>query len=353
MPPMPIVRDLEDAAAAVGQRADQHQLPSLRAGYVVGQATAPPNMTVAAYNFSSGTRRGFTATDASGNFESVLPPGSYKIAAYDETLTYAPVTYTETVTIAAAASVTVNLTLPLAAKIAGVVSDRTTSAPIAGARATVYAGDGSVAAQTLTGSDGRYALAAKPGALRVVVDDPAGNYATTYVPDAESFSAEREIGAVAGQTVTLNATMVRAGHLTGRVTDHITGSPLAGITAVAYNLDGTTRAFATTDANVPTPSSFPPAITASASSTRRCFISRSSIHSLRTWGANRRAAASNSSYGKGARVTGHVTARATGTPLAAITVAAYDLLGRRITSANTDASAANFIPENVQDKLSN
>lgn len=332
----------------------------LPAGFAVGHVTSPEgsglaHMTAVAYNLS-GTRRGFTTTDSTGDFTLALPPGDYKIAAFDDALTYATIFFDDTtsfeaaaiVTIAAGASSITNLQLPLAAKLAGLVSDRTTLAPIAGLRVTVYASDGGVSARALTGSDGRYALAVRPDDLRVVVDDPAGNYATTYVPDAESFATESPVAAAAGQSVTVNATMARAGHLSGRVSDRVSGSPLPGITVVAYNGDGTTRAFGTTDLSgaysIVVPSGDYRLGTFDASlvylpqfySNQASFASAAVVHAV----AQQTIGGFDHALSKGGRVTGHVTSRLLGSPLDAITVGAYDPGGQRIASTNTDELGA-------------
>jgi len=330
----------------------------VRAGFIVGHVSGPSgtglaNMTATAYNLS-GTRRGFTTTDATGSFTLALPPGSYKVVAFDETLTYATTFFDSAmsfdaataISIAAGASAIANLQLPQAAKLTGLVSDRTTLATIGGARVTMYASDGSVTARTLTGSDGHYSLAVRPGGLRVVDDDPSGNYATTYVPDAESFSSESPVAAAAGQAVTINATMTLAGHLSGRVTDRVTGAPLAGITAVAYNADGTTRAFAITGAtgtySIVVPSLdyrlgtfdatlvYLPQFQANQTS----FAGAAIVHAV----AQQTISGFDFALSKGARVTGHITSRALGTPISAITAGAYDVSGHLIASTASDSS---------------
>jgi hypothetical protein len=330
----------------------------VRAGSVSGHVTsaageALPNMTVAAYN-ADGTRRGFTTSDAGGAFRLVLPPGSYKIGAYDDALGYVPAFYdgapsfaaATAISIAAAQSTTANVTLPPAAKLAGSVADRTTLAPLAAMRVTAYAADGTIAARTLAGSDGRFAMAARPGALRLVADDPAGNYATTFVPDAESFSAEPAVSAAGGQTLSSAITMVRGGRLAGRVADRATGAPLAGITAVAYNADGTTRTFAASDAAGAYSIVVPPgdyrvgAFDAALFylpqfySAQPAFAGASVVHAF----AQQSAGGFDFALAKGARVAGRVTSAATGAPLPAMSVGAYDTAGRLLTSATTDAS---------------
>jgi hypothetical protein len=184
--------------------------------------------------------------------------------------------------------------------------------------------------------------------VRVVVDDPAGNYATTYVPDAESFSTATPVIAIAETSVTIDATMQRAGHLAGRIADHISGAPLAAITAVAYNADGTTRAFATTSAAGTYSIVVPPGdYRLGAFDTALVYLPQFYASQPLFAGATVAHAIAQQTIGgfdfalaKGARVTGHVTSRALGTPLAAITVGAYDLGGHPIASANSDASGA-------------
>jgi len=330
----------------------------VHAGFATGKVSSPsgtplPKMTVAAYN-PSGTRRGFTATDAAGNFTLALPPGTYRIAAYDDALIYATTFFNNatsfetaaSVTIAATASVNTNLQLPAAAKNTGLVTDRTTLAPIANLRVTLYASDGSVAARTATGTDGRYAVAVRPGGLRVVVDDPAGTYATTYVPDAESFATEPIVAAATGQTVIVDATMVSAGRLSGRVTDRTSGTPIAGITAAAYNLSGTIRSMTTTDASgayslvVPAGDyrlgTFDAALVYLPQfyAAQPSFAGATLVHAA----AVQTLSGFDFALSKGARVSGHVTSRSSGAPLNAITVGAFDVSGRLTASANSDAS---------------
>jgi hypothetical protein len=310
-------------------------------------------MTVVAYNLS-GTRRGFTSTDSTGSYMLALPPGTFKLVAYDELLKYAPAFFDNATSFAAATSVTVastesataNIQLPLAAKVTGSITDRATLTPLPAMRVTAYASDGSTAAQSLSGSDGRFAMAARTGALRVVVDDPSGNYASTFVPDAESFSTETAVIATAGQTLSVNATMVRAARLAGRVTDRMSGAALANITAAAYNADGTTRSFAGSDASgaysiVVPPGDFRIGVFDSALIYLPQFYPAHAVFDAAT---PQHAIAQQSVGGldlaltKGARVTAKAISRTSSAPLPAITVGAYDLSGRLLASANTDSS---------------
>jgi len=311
----------------------------VRAGFIVGRARSNgsplASITVAAYN-PSGTRRGFTTTDATGSYTLALPQGSYEVAAYDDALRYATVVEASAVPVVTSQTQIVNFDLPLAAKIAGSITDRLTGAALGNMRLTVYASDGTIAAQAITGSDGRFAFAVRPDSVRLVVDDPAGAYASAYVPDAEAFSVAPRFTAAAGQTLTVNASVVRAGRLAGRVTDRTTGAPIASIVTVAYNLDGTTRAFSTTDAGGAYSIVVPPG------DYRIGVYDASLVYVTQFYGTLAHAIAEQTTGGfdfalvRGATVTGRVTS--SGNNLNAITVAAYDLSGQLLSSTSTDAT---------------
>jgi hypothetical protein len=66
----------------------------VRAGRITGVVQAASSeeplaqMTVAAYN-EDGSRRGLVTTGAGGGYTLVLPPGNYRVVAYDDTAVYA------------------------------------------------------------------------------------------------------------------------------------------------------------------------------------------------------------------------------------------------------------------------
>lgn len=351
-----------DTSASVAvtstQNATNIHFRLVRSGFIVGRVSSTggaslPNVTVAAYNLS-GTRRGFTSTDSTGSYTLALPPGGFKLVAYDDTLAYVPTFFDNAASFAAAAAIevvstestTANLKLPLAAKVTGSITDRGTLAALSAMRVAAYASDGSVAAQSLTGSDGRFAMAMRAGAVRVVLEDPSGNYATTYVPDAESFSTESAVTVSAGQTLTINGTMVRSGRLAGRVTDGVSGAPLANMTAVAYNTDGTTRSFANSDASggysiVVPPGDFRVGVFDSALVYLLQFYPNQATFNVATAQhaiAQQSVGGLDFALSKGARVSVHVSSRTSGAPLSGITVGAYDLGGHPLVSTTTDAA---------------
>jgi Carboxypeptidase regulatory-like domain len=226
--------------------------------------TALAAMTVAAYN-PNGTRRGFTMTDAVGHYQLVLPPGTYTIAAYDDAQNYLTSFFQGASNIASASKLlvtasqttTANMMLLRGAIVSGTVTDVATGLPIAGAQVSAYASDTIVATAT-TDVDGHYRLLLPPSTYRVVTFDPTAIYATGYAPSAESFDTSATFALVSGASQTVNAQLVRAGRLAGQISDASTGAGLSGITVAAFNSDGTTRGFTTTDATGAYTLSVPP-----------------------------------------------------------------------------------------------
>lgn len=237
-------------------------LTLVRAGFIAGTvksgAAARAGITVAAYNLS-GTRRGFTHTDASGQYRLVLPPGDYKIAAYDETQTYALSFYPSATTFAAApavgvsatATATANFNVTLAAKISGIVRDATTQAALADIRVTAYDAAGNGVANVRSDATGHYSLALPAGSYRLVFDDAtAGAHASVYWLNANSFDVATVLAVAAGETRSgVDAAMPAGGRFEGTVVSGASGAVIAGISVAAFNADGTTRAQTVTDAS--------------------------------------------------------------------------------------------------------
>ncbi|PYQ26184.1 MAG: hypothetical protein DMF56_25385 [Acidobacteria bacterium] len=227
------------------------------AGTVKSGSIVRPNITVAAYNLS-GTRRGFTRTDANGLYRLVVPPGDYKVAAYDDTQTYATLFYPGVATFAAAPSVpvsadattTVPLAITLAAKIVGSVRDATTQAALADIRVTAYDGDGIAVTAARSDASGHYSLAVPGGSYRLTFDDAsAGVHASVYWPNAESFDTATVLQPASGEIRSaIDATMTIGGRFEGTIVDGVRGVPVAGISVAAFNAGGTTRARTTSDA---------------------------------------------------------------------------------------------------------
>jgi len=316
----------------------------VRAGFVAGVVTSNGgtplgSMTVAAYN-ADGTRRGFTTTDAAGNYRLVLPPGTFDVAAFDNALVYQP-SVVHGVVVATASTATTDFKLTKSATVSGTITDALTSSPLASMSVAFYV-NGTLAATATTDANGRYRLLLPPATYGVVSFDPLGVYAPTFNGNVESFDRSVAVVLAEGTSTTIDAKLVRAAKFSGHVTDAATHAALPGITVAAFNADGTTRVFATTDGgglytlvlpagtyrvaaydtNVQYARRFYPAATSFASAAASsAFTASSTILDF--------------ALPRGAVVSGQVTAA--GTTPAGIAVAAYDASGL-VTSTLTDAN---------------
>jgi 5-hydroxyisourate hydrolase-like protein (transthyretin family) len=317
----------------------------VKGGYVAGTVTAAggapiANITVAVYN-QSGTRRGFTKTDAAGHFAIVVPPGTYAVAAFDDTLKYvttffnnqATFTSANPVSVAEGITATANFTLAESVHITGSVTNAS-GAPLADIIVNAYDASGS-STGTTTNASGQYSLSLRAGTYRLVFEDPKGDYAAVYYPNAESFSVSTPIAAPAAN---INATMVLGGHVTGSVT------PASNVFVTAYNLDGTVRT-TTFVVNGQYSLVLPPGdyrigafdntLTYASQffSQQALFGAGSTLHVV----SGGTVPNINFALHLGGRFSGMVIDRTAGTPLAGITVAAYDAAGTPYGAAKTRA----------------
>ena len=324
-------------------------------GFVAGSVTSTAgvpltSITVAAYNLD-GTRRGFTTTDAAGHYQLVLPPGIYKLAAYDDGQDYLTSFYSGQTSFAAASSVGVvatqttdaNFSLARASVISGTITDASTGFPIVGATISIYS-DAAIAASANSDASGRYRVLVPAGAYRVVLFDPTGAYAPLYYPNAESFDTSALIALTEGQIQSgVNAALVRSGRITGQVTDATNAAALAGITVAAYNPDGTTRGFTITDGSGTFVLVLPPgsyriaAYDTSLVYLRRFYPNELAFISAPPWSVfASQSSTLNFSLPRGGVVSGQVTTT-TLAALAGIIVGAYDASGL-VASTSTDTT---------------
>ncbi len=333
------------------------------AGFVTGtvrnsSGASLSGMTVAAYNVPSGTRRGFTTADGNGRYRLVLPPGEYRIAAWDDSLRYATAFFERVTTFAKAANVAVravettsavDVVLRDAAVLSGTIRD-TGGLPLQGTRVTVYDIEGHRIGSSLSASDGSYRLALTGGSYRMVFDDPAGVYAPLFFARAESFEVTPFLVVADGERRSgLDASLSRAGYVSGRIVEASTRSPLGSVVVALYNVpSGTRRAFATTGSNgdyalAVTPGTYKlgaydPARVYAA----RFYLDDPTFVSATplTIAAGQTLTRFDIALPKAGRVQGRVTDASSGGALQSITVAAYDshgvLVGTATTSANGD-----------------
>jgi 5-hydroxyisourate hydrolase-like protein (transthyretin family) len=226
-------------------------------GFVTTSGGLRPSFTVAAYNLS-GTRRGSTTCNASGNYSIVLPPGTYKVVAYDDAGTFAPSFFQDHLTFADADTVTVNSAqtmssvdffLQLGARLSGLVVNDSGS-PIPNSVVIAYSTAGLQITFAIAGPDGRFFMTVPPGTYRFVAIDPVFQYAAGYLNGAAAFESSPAFNLIGGQARSdLNFRLDPGGRFAGRVLDAATGTPLRNITVAAYNNDGSLRTFVNTDAN--------------------------------------------------------------------------------------------------------
>jgi hypothetical protein len=234
----------------------------VRAGWVRGTVRAAEDeallsgMIVVAYNLD-GSRRGSATTDASGAFSLTLPPGSFRLAAWDDTLEYAlqfhPTGFrfedAEAIAVTSGKETPVGIRLRKSAVVTGRVRERDSGAAVAGATVTAYL-DHRPQVSAVADAAGSYRLLVPPTDLRLLAWDPAGVYATGFDGEATSFEATPLRLFEAGADVPgIDFALVRGGRIEGTARAASDGEPLAGVTVAAFNEDGSRRAMEMTGAD--------------------------------------------------------------------------------------------------------
>jgi large repetitive protein len=327
------------------------------AGTVTGVVLNPsgaavPNGFIAAYNLS-GTRRGFTTTNAQGMYSLVLPPGQYKLVAFDEGGAYAASFYRDARDFAVATPVGVtaratrsgiDFRLGVAARVTGNVVDASTAAPLAAIDVYAFNESGVLVSTVVTDANGVFRFALPEGRYRFVSGDPARIYGPAFYAGKRSFAAADVVALIAGQIMPgVQLALNRAGVLAGQVT--AAGVPQAGIVVAAYNADGTLHASATTGSDgrwelAVAPgafklAAFDPALT----HVTEFYAQRKSfaVADLVNAAAGTRTPNLDFSLDRAGRFTGVVTDAVTSQPLGGIIIAAYDADGLLIGQATTAA----------------
>ena len=119
--------------------------------------------------------------------------------------------------------------------ISGQVTDKVTGDPVAGVDVGVLSPGGSVISGSFTDSSGYYdveGLAA--GTYRIRFQDNSGYYAFQYYKGKTTLGASTAVTVrAAAELAGINAALVDAAHVTGKVTDRVTGDPIAGVSVGA------------------------------------------------------------------------------------------------------------------------
>jgi hypothetical protein len=327
----------------------------VQGGVVTGIVQEPSgalraNAIVAAYNLS-GTLRGTTLTNAQGAYAIVLPPGQYKLVAYDEGGAFAATFYrgagdfvsaTPVSVTAARTTSAIDIRLRAAARVFGSVVDSNTSLPVGELLVFAYTENGVLVAQTTTDANGAFRFSLAGGRYRFVAADPARRYANAFYAGQRSFAAAEVVTLVASASTTLRLVATRGGIVAGRVTGD-GGAALAGITVVAYNPDGSAQAETTTDAQGRYELTVAPGdVRVAAFDRTLTYATRFHLASNTFFGADavsvatgQRVSGYDFALERAARRTGTVTDAATGQRLPGIAVAAYDESGVLVASAAT------------------
>lgn len=235
----------------------------VRAGRVTGTVRAAStdeplaNMTVAAYN-DDGSRRGLVTTGTGGGYTLILPPGNYRLVAYDDSAEFAVQFFrskndfesADIVSVTSGGTVgAVDFRLPRSARASGTVVDALSGSPIGGITVSAYDSFGRVLASTTTSTQGTFTFPVPPVPFRLVAFDSAGIYASTFLGGANSFEGSGVISLAPEQHLSgLQFAMTKGGRIEGSARD-TAGAPLGGITITAWNLDGSVRGFTTTAAD--------------------------------------------------------------------------------------------------------
>ncbi len=320
-------------------------------GTVTATSGAPrADAVVEAYNLS-GTRRGFTTTNAQGQFSLVLPPGDYKLLAFDSTPQFSFSFFRDAIAFADALPITVRAAqgsaatfrLPLAGRITGGVIDAATGLPLNGITVYAYTAAGSLVMATTTNANGSFAFSLPPGSYRIVAADLSRHFATGFGGNTNAFATSTVINLSAAGQAGAQISLAPAATIEGRVVDAF-GAPVANVTAAAYNLDGTLHSSALTKADgtyelLVAPGAY-----------KLVVFDAQSVYATRFFGGAREFAATSSvalasgqhlrgfdfSVVLGGIVTG--TVREGSATRAGITVAAYDAAGSLVATAITDAN---------------
>lgn len=216
-------------------------------GTISGTVTAMnaplANAVVEVYNLT-GSRRGFTRTNAAGEFSLVVPAGDFKVFAYDSNGFYAGEFYANARAFTEAQALRVlpdsprSLVFALepAATVGGGVFDALTGLGIPGLEVYAYTPAGAQVATTITDAQGLFRLTLPGGQYRFVSADRTRTYATAFWINARAFSRSEILTVGPGASrLDVRLTAERAATIQGNVAS-------LGALVTAYNLDGTVHA---------------------------------------------------------------------------------------------------------------
>ncbi|HSP34425.1 MAG TPA: carboxypeptidase-like regulatory domain-containing protein [Thermoanaerobaculia bacterium] len=158
-------------------------------GTVVDQSNGAlvSGVVVAAYD-QEGNLTANGTSDANGTYRMVVPPGTYRLIAYDPQRRYAPAYAGGVVSFGAIAPVSiatderkpVPFTMPRGSLVAGTVVDRL-HAPVGDIVVSALDLNQNQVAIAISGSDGAFRFALVPGKYKFLASDPNGRYPSAYM----------------------------------------------------------------------------------------------------------------------------------------------------------------------------
>ncbi len=316
---------------------------------------SPFAATVAAYNLS-GTRRGFVQANGSGVYSILVPPGQYKIVAYDNNGAYAPRFYPDVYGFDPATAIAVsagtlifekNIDLQVAGHLIGSIVDSGSGMGLAGKIAYAYASNGVNVAQTTADSSGNFTMNLAPGTYRLVGSDQNDVYATGFLGDSESFDRSTPVSVAASQTIAgLQIPLHRGGFVSGHATSG--GAPLPNITVAAYNADGSQRTTTQTDSSGAYTLVLPPGDFRAAAYDMQLVYATQFYPAKDAFGeANDITVVPSTTITpidftliRAGKISGTVTEAGTGQPAAGVAISAYDTLDNLAGTATSDTTGA-------------
>lgn len=200
------------------------------------------DMTVQAYNPSGVPVT--TTTDSQGRFLLVVPAGTYRLVAYDNSGTYAVSFYGGVGSFEQSQAINVvdgqvvrdiQFVLPPGMKISGIVVDASFGGGLQGAIVAAYNLDGTRRTFVTTNQDGTYTLTVPPGAYKVVAYHEVTPLIPVFFQNRRLFEEATVVNPPASA---VNFDLAIGSKVLGSITEKQTGAPLGGLAVVAYDLAG-------------------------------------------------------------------------------------------------------------------
>jgi len=234
-----------------GQSISAIRIPLHRAGVVAGKVTESTGavlagISVAAYN-NDGSQRTVATTDPSGSYKLTLPPGDFRIAAFDSFGVFVTQFYPQRVLFSNATSVAVtaaqttpsiDFALGRGAHFNGNIVDLTTQTPIEGVSVGAYDDAGNQMNVGVTDSMGNYTLVIPSGRFKLAAFDARFRYVTRYGGGSPNYENAVAYPADAPANVRVDFSMARGVHVTGTVADSSGGLAVSGVDIAVLDPDG-------------------------------------------------------------------------------------------------------------------